>query len=500
MSLFWQTIIVFCISLFLFSLTQFPHTFYDPDGFYHAKISETIAERGLVKSFPWTQFATLKDGFVDHHLGFHLLIAPLTKIFPSEYALKLGNLFINSAFVSVFFLFLKKNKIKYSWLFTSFLFLTAPLYARLSMNKAIGLALLLLMFFIWALMAEKKWPLFFISALFVCSYGGWPISIIVLICYIVARILFQIVENKKMDKKLKNHLLGAACLTLAGLAAGLVINPYFPQNLNFYWQQVVQIGLINYQNQLNVGSEWLPYDFITLAAGTFFLWGILIFSLKAIMDQKAKLNWRHIFLTFSFIIFFAVTLKSRRYIEYFAPFFILYIAFLSRELDLKKLLGGLGVKMKWFCLSLTALLAGLILANFSSTIQIFQTKHSVDKFSGAAAWLAENTAEGSIVFHTDWDDFPMLWFHNDRNYYIGGLDPTFTYLFNPELSKKWMSISSGSQADELYLIIKNDFQANYVFVEKNNHALFLNNLENNFLAEKKFEDAESAIFHLKNND
>jgi hypothetical protein len=68
---------------------------------------------------------------------------------------------------------------------------------------------------------------------------------------------------------------------------------------------------------------------------------------------------------------------------------------------------------------------------------------SFTTLQAASQWLEQNTAPGERVYHSDWDDFPALFFHNTHNTYIVGLDPTYMYLEQPELYLLWRSIGRG---------------------------------------------------------
>jgi hypothetical protein len=117
-------------------------------------------------------------------------------------------------------------------------------------------------------------------------------------------------------------------------------------------------------------------------------------------------------------------------------------------------------------------------------------------YEPAALWLAENTPPGSIVFHSDWDEFPMLFYYNNSNFYLVGLDPTFMYNYNKDLYWKWHNITLGSEVQNIYQIIKNDFNAEYVFVEASTHELLDRNLRNNFYFELVYQDEISKIYKV----
>ena len=44
---------------------------------------------------------------------------------------------------------------------------------------------------------------------------------------------------------------------------------------------------------------------------------------------------------------------------------------------------------------------------------------------GASAWLADHTPAGSLVFNADWVEFPELFYYDQRNVYVTGLDPRY---------------------------------------------------------------------------
>src|SRR3989337_4312435 len=87
--------------------------------------------------------------------------------------------------------------------------------------------------------------------------------------------LFDIVSYfvLRASNLLNIKLLGIVFL---GLLAGLIINPYFPDNIAFTWQQAVKIGLINYQNIIGVGGEWYPYKIFDLIGGLNLIFIIMV--------------------------------------------------------------------------------------------------------------------------------------------------------------------------------------------------------------------------------
>ena len=64
---------------------------------------------------------------------------------------------------------------------------------------------------------------------------------------------------------------------------------------------------------------------------------------------------------------------------------------------------------------------------------------------GASAWLADHTPAGSLVFNTDWVEFPELFYYDQRNVYVTGLDPRYLYDAEPDLWKVYDRITQGEE-------------------------------------------------------
>jgi hypothetical protein len=113
----------------------------------------------------------------------------------------------------------------------------------------------------------------------------------------------------------------------------------------------------------------------------------------------------------------------------------------------------------------------------------------------ASAWLADNTSARSIIWQTDWGSFPMLFYHNNHNYYLTGLDQTFMYEYNQDRYWQWVKITSGEYEGDVYKVIKETFKASYVLVEKRVAAI-LRYINHDSRFNKIYEDKEVIIYKL----
>lgn len=352
---------------------------------------------------------------------------------------------------------------------------------------------------------------------------------------LASHLLSQIITNKKItDWK-------TPIAILAGCLAGLVINPYFPHNILFYWEQMIQIGMVNYQSIIPVGQEWYPFApldllanlafifILALSAFVIFLWRVSttsnntnrVFCSEDCLSHPQGGEFRNkknpngvvamsafqkIFTLFIFSgILLVLTIKSQRFIEYSVPFFILANLFL---LDL---VTPPWPKIKNYLLSLKSrdkklfsfvaaylvlsLLAVIVMKNWEIH-DLLNKRFTWNYLQGASTWLAQNTPDKSLVYHTGWSDFPMLFFHNDHNTYIVGLDPTFFYRYNPELYKKWYAINRGEIKDGLAQTIKKKFNTNFLLLKEEDKEL-QKIIPNNPDFILRYSDSEAKVYEIK---
>ena len=294
---------------------------------------------------------------------------------------------------------------------------------------------------------------------------------------------------------------------LWGLLFGVIINPYFPRDLIFYWYQIFQVGLINYQKIIGVGAEWYPYQLPELLVNAALTFLLLLPALILFLVDFKKQGRKTISLFFLNFFFLILTLKSRRYVEYFIPFSILFSAFSINLAAKTKTLAQLFLTIRQFpryikFLFLPLLICFIVLFSLTVFKGAEENKKSLahgapfTRFQKVSQWLSQNTPEHSIIFHDNWDSSPYLFYYNTHNYYLVGLDPTFMYLANQNLYWSWVNITTGKQTGNLKKTIQEKFHSNYVFVDKNHQSL-----ENNLIKSNDFklvyQDEEARVYEIK---
>lgn len=517
---------IFIISFFLFlSFQTAGETFLCPDSFYHAKMASFLAQGKLIKDFPWLPYTIFKENYSDHHFLYHLLLIPFVLVLKPFWGVKIATLFFATLTIIVFYWFLKKFKIKGAFVWT-FLLLTSPVFlTRLNLAKVPSVILIVLLFGLYSLFEKKYLLLSIISFVYVWFYNSWPILLVAIIIYCFSSAIKKIIgEEKKSLNLFLKHLFSKENIILFfvcffSLAAGLIINPYFPKNLYFNWVHIFKIGLKNYQNLLPVGAEWYPYEPIQLILSNLFIFipwltalGWFLVSFKKnkspIFEQKVENFFLFIFSS----LFFIYTIKSRRNVDYSVPLAILFTSFTFNNLfsylpwrdyfsQLKKIkIFPYNLMTSFLIVSFLTifLFAGISFLKdvWLAKINEFAGGANFNKFKKAAEFLKENTQTGEIIFHSSWDEFPPLFYHNDKNFYIAGLDPTFLYERNKSLYWLWFNIITGKQKKDLAKTIKNNFKARYVFIQKKYEEM-KNNFGKDENLKKVYEDEGVWIYKIK---
>ena len=501
----------------LFGYLQAVPGWLDPDSFYHVKMAQLIITQSgaPVLDFPWLDQTTLATAFIDQHWLYHELLAVAVRVAGPL----LGSIGLTVGLGLLFFV------VWWWWLgqairprvsttsaavwVVSALAVAEPLIFRLNLAKA-GALSLILVFLIWAAAARRR-PLVLAAliALYIYSYGGWLMGVVIALVAIgVTAVHRGLVERQwraGWRELLAQWPVGFGLV--GGVAVGLVINPYFPRNLQFYWQQVVQIGIVNYQDSIRVGMEWFPYGFSNLFIGTVLVTIGLVVALATLFvtaRRQPVVVWQALALT---VFGAAITLRAQRYVEYYLPFAWTFVGLVllpyltaapwrrwyrcALDLPWWQLAGTLLIMVVW--LNMASVIVGRDWLKLSAWFH--RHYHPITELAGASRWIAANTPPGSTVLHSDWDEFPALWYHNDHNRYIAGLDPTFLYLQSAEKYRLYEDVTMGRRAD--VAVAASQFGANTVVIKKNDHPAMLAAARQDPALTLTYEDDEAVVFLIK---
>ncbi len=329
------------------------------------------------------------------------------------------------------------------------------------------------------ILQRKYFPLFVLAVLFVWAYNGFPM----LLALAGVGLLVFYYCPRKIEYKLPLVVTG-------GIIVGLVVNPYFPRNILFLYDHIVpKIFSAHYATA--VGSEWYPYNSWALlilapAAMLSYLIAVLITNREEWKRDKARLFWFLSSTVYLFLLF-----KSRRFIEYFPTFAVTFLAFSAREFARREKVE----KRFASALLVAAAVACFLILTLSQVRDDVRNEPYTYAYRGGAEWLAGHTPENAIVFHTDWDDFPMLFFFNTHNRYIVGLDADNLRLKDEKFFRLWEKITVGDVKDPAADIV-DKFHSNYVFTDRY-HEKFIQLADSNPRFQKVFSDSYTIVYEVQ---
>lgn len=458
----------------------------DNDGYYHIKLAWLMRTEGLKPEFTWLPLSILnQEDYFDHHFLYHVALIPFT--FGD---LRLGAkwaavTFSALAFLSIWYL-LDGQKVPYAWLWAfGLLGISEAFLYRMSIPRAQSLSLGFMALGLAWMFDGKYKPLAVLSFLYVWTYDAFPLMFALAGLYSFAVFLLE----KRLDLR---PLLWVG----VGIAAGLLVNPYFPNNLIFIYHHL--LPKIQLAESIRVGNEWYPYTTSQLLGNSLpalvaFGSGCLVLGL---VGRKMNTQTATAFLV---VLLFGVMLfNARRFVEYFPPYALIFTAFawsamfdVDRSVE-QKPLGQMQVFAFVVILSF-ANIAGMVKAFPKVQHQMAGSK-PYDLYAGSSEWLVQNTAEGDRVFQTDWDDFPRLFFYNTHNTYLVGLDPTYMQIYDADLYDQWVSITRG-EVENPARFIRSRFGSRYVHSDLK-HGDFIKQAVNDPGLREVYRDDQSVLFEV----
>jgi hypothetical protein len=285
------------------------------DDHYHIRYAHLMRTEGLKPDFPWLPLTILNaQEFYDHHFLFHVGLIPFTAGDLIQGAKWASVVFASLAFLSVWWL-LHSQQVPYDWLWAiGLLAISSAFLFRMSMTRAQSLALAELMIAQYLLVTRRYRWLLPLSFLFVWLYDAFPLILIVTAIYSLSVGL--------IERKIEFHPL---IYTGLGIGLGLLVNPYFPENIAFAYRHI--LPKLTEMTAIRVGNEWYPYRTATLLKNSPLALVALLGGALALGLHERRMDTRTLTSFLAAIFFGLLLFQSRRFIEYFPPFALVFAAF-----------------------------------------------------------------------------------------------------------------------------------------------------------------------------
>jgi hypothetical protein len=492
----------------------------DFDSYYHIRWSRLLWEGMRQGHFPptfkWLPLTTLNpQDYVDHHLLFHILQIPFTWFGDLRLGAKIAATLFSSLAVFSCYWLIVRYRIRFTlvWL-VALLACSAPFLYRLSMAKAPPIAIIFMVAGIYLLFERRYIWLAPLMFLFVWTYSLFPTL------FAAALIWTAVIAWSERRFEWR-----AGVWAFVGMVAGFVVNPYFPKNIRlFYEHLMIKVTLGDFTTA--VGQEWYPYE-------SWYFLGSCLVAFAAMLVGYIAFNWEDrtraarplFFLVFSTLLMIA-SFRSRRFVEYWPPFAVLFAAFslqpvfdgvrssigrlpsdvmdeLSPFLDRHERIETPGDKQSrefWTTMVAAgvALLLGVVLFfNVRESAKTIAGDAGPDHYRKGMEWIKANVPPGEMIFNTDWDDFPRLFFYDTTHVYVSGLDPTYLLDKNPELSKLYEDITLGRTEDPAP-IIRDRFGARYIFTDREEvHDKLYFNAKDSGWCEIAYDDEDCTVLYIR---
>lgn len=487
----------------------------DADSFYHIQHSLIYRTTSLFNSaFPWVQYSIVSKYSADIWYGFHILILPFTYFKDLTKGIEWGAVFITAISASLFFLSLLKLKIRWPLLWLGvFLFASADLLYRLTMLRphplSLGLSMLLFAYLSTKDTSRSRWIIFFLAT--GLSWIHLSLSWMgILIVGVVAVVEYMQQQGLSARKYIA---------VILGLLTGLILRPNPIGAARLAYIQVVKL-LLEKQGDvpLRFGRELTPFVWENFADQLVPIAILILIAAGAMAWLAISKRWRSIPAEFRSpiisslalcAIFFLLTFGvARRSNEIFIGFAVLFIGLAFSQIRIWV------TKYEWQHYLLGIIIFIALMYMPFKTMYRFDTYMAgtfpPDRFKAVSEWLAVNSQPEEIVFNIHWDRFPQLFYWNQRNYFINGMDPIFEYSYDPSLYWKthFFAIDAATshtcgkirclaeEVEPTAEVLKKDFRASYILVEKIRSPKLFEYLKSAGEFNKVFETEQDALFKI----
>lgn len=454
----------------------------DNDGYYHIKMALLMRDQGLRIRFDWLPLSILsRTAFYDHHLLYHGYLALFVgdgSVRALIQGAKVASVLMPAlAFLAIWWL-LYRQGVRWAALWTiGVCALSEAFLYRMSMPRAQAASLLVLALGLHWLLQRRYVLLLPLGWCYVWLYNAFPLLLVLAVIAVLATLMTE----RRWEWQ-------AFFYPLLGMTLGLLINPYFPQNIAFILNHLApKFGAPG----TSIGNEWYPYQtwvLIENSGGALAVWLFGAFALgwRGQRFERATLIAFGVSIAFGILLF-----KSRRFVEYFPAFALIFAALSSGPL-LGSLFVGSAIRRWCVALVLVAVLPAPLVTTLRAARAVMADSKPAETYAAASQWLQTHTSAGIRVFQTDWDDFPRLFFYNTSNTYTIGLDPTYMQLYDARLYDEWVSITRG-EVENPSALIREHFAAAYVISDLAHHS-FMRQAERDPHLHEVYRDSFAVVY------
>ncbi|MCA1556794.1 MAG: hypothetical protein LC747_08915, partial [Acidobacteria bacterium] len=148
------------------------------------------------------------------------------------------------------------------------------------------------------------------------------------------------------------------------------------------------------------------------------------------------------------------------------------------------------------CIVAVLLMVPVIAMITAETREIATTAPHAE-YTRGIEWMRTHVPAGQVIFNTDWDDFPKLFYYDPTHSYVSGLDPTYLYDKDSALSRLYEDITLGRNKDP-GPAIRDRFGARYVFTDNEDvHNDFYDAAMDSGWFDEVYTDADCTVLYIR---
>lgn len=418
--------------------------FFDADTGYHLAVARLTAEHGILQAFPWTPFSWIADNYADKEPVFHWLLVPLVGLAPALAAGIAGTVLATVVLATLYVLLVKERVPDAGWWAILPLAASSAFVFRLALVRPHLLSIALALVISWSAARERWLVLAAACFLFPLCYTAWHLPVVLIVIVEVARWV--------SEREIKWRALFAG---FAGLAAGIVVHPNFPANLELFWIQNVTVLLGTVWTEragFEMGREFEPFNLASL---------ILYMLLPAaLLAAAAVFAWRKRHedvlppaLAAITVGFFIITLRTQRFIEYLVPFTVFTLAVAWRPRVERRVVPAL-------------IAVGVIWIGLFARYPLELLRVRENAFPPTvAAELRAIVPEGEQVVTCGWEFTGEMMLALPERKFMVALDPVFFAMKDSDLYRLWFDTIHEPMPDAAS-VLRENFAARYVICQR----------------------------------
>lgn len=428
----------------------------DPDAFYHFAYAK-LTRQGLVREFPWMLGQFSGNHWVDHHLLYHLLLVPFTFL-PDAIGIRLAAAFFAAALVATSAWALRRIGIRPWWPWVIALVVMSPSFmVRMLLPRAMALGATLMLLVLVALIEKRVRLLFVVCLLFSYTYQASIAVVPIAALWVIAT---------RLDGG--GWSMAPLWSAIAGFSVGIVVNPYFPQTIDFLFFHLLYMPARPFARFLS--AEWLSDPGIVLVHKLWPHFALTAAAVVATLLRPTGNRRRVVFLFLVACTFLLGVLRATRFIEYFCVVNVMLAAVVFGP----ALERFTAVRTKAIALGAALSVAGI--GSHHILHQKFDALAIDYRADGLARFIRANVPTGTRLTNLRWDIFPMLLAAMPEYRFTVGLEPSFLFYGEPKRSQAWVSLQDGTSRDPAadlatldsrYVIVTADSTAAVAMLEHN---------------------------------